>query len=110
MSELNTFSKFSGLKRNKKKCEILGIGVLNGVQVALYGMKCVNFDNEMVKILGFHLSFNKTLEKDKIFCENIVKIENVLNLWSIRQLTWGGRITVFKSLPVSKVLHFLLIN
>ena len=80
MSELNTFSKFSALKRNKKKCEILGIGVLNGVQVALYGMKCVNFDNEMVKILGFHLSYNKTLEKDKIFCENIVKIENVLNL------------------------------
>ena len=31
MSELNTFSKFSGLKPNKTKFEFTGIGVLNGV-------------------------------------------------------------------------------
>ena len=42
MNELNTFSNFSGLKPNKTKCETAGIGVLNGVQVALCGMKCVN--------------------------------------------------------------------
>ena len=39
MSELSTFSNFSGLKPNKTKCEIAGIGVLNGVQVALCVMK-----------------------------------------------------------------------
>ena len=39
MSELNTFSDFSGLKPNKTKCEIAGIGVLNGVQVTLCVMK-----------------------------------------------------------------------
>ena len=39
MNELNTFSNFSGLKPNITKCEIAGIGVLNGVQVALCGMK-----------------------------------------------------------------------
>ena len=37
-----TFSNFSGLKPNKTTCEIVGIGVLNGVQVALCDMKCVN--------------------------------------------------------------------
>ena len=46
MSELNTFSKFSGLKPNKTKCKIAGIGVLNGVQVALCGMKCIKYNNE----------------------------------------------------------------
>ena len=35
MNELNIFSNFSGLKSNKTKCEIAGIDVLNGVQVAL---------------------------------------------------------------------------
>ena len=39
MSELNTFSNFSGLKTNKIKCENTGIGVLNGAQVALCGRK-----------------------------------------------------------------------
>ena len=105
MSELNTFSKFPGLKPNKTKCETAGIGVLNGVQVALCGMKCVNLNNETVKILGVHFSYNKNLEQDKNFCENIIKIENILKLWGMRHLTLEGRITVFKSLAVSKVVH-----
>ena len=67
MSELNTFSNFSGLKRNKTKCEIPGIGVLNGVQVVLCGMKCVNLNNETLKILGVHFSYNKILRKTKNF-------------------------------------------
>ena len=105
ISELNTFSKFSGLKPNKTKCEIAGIGVLNGVQVTLCGMKCVNLNNETVKILGVHFSYNKNLEQDKNFCENIIKIENILKSWGMRHLTLEGRITVFKSLAVSKVVH-----
>ena len=44
INELNTFLNFSGLKLNKTKCEIAGIGVLNGVQVALCGMKYVNLN------------------------------------------------------------------
>ena len=59
MNELNIFSNFSGLKPNKTKCEIVGISVLNGVQVALCGMKCVNLNNETVKILHAHFSYNK---------------------------------------------------
>ena len=48
MSELNTFSKFSGLKSNKTKCEIAGIGVLNGVQVPLCGMKCIKIHKNFI--------------------------------------------------------------
>ena len=36
------FSIFSGFKPNKSKCEIAGIGVLKGVQMALCGMECIN--------------------------------------------------------------------
>ena len=110
MHELNIFSNISGLKPNKTKCEIAGIGVLNGVQVALCGMKCVNLNNETVKILGVHFSYNKNLEQDKKFSEHILKIESILKLWRIRQLTLEGRITVFKSLAISKVVHLLLIT
>ena len=54
MNELNTFLNFSGLKPSKTKCEIAGIGVLKGAQVALCGVKCVNLNNETVKTLGVH--------------------------------------------------------
>ena len=110
MNELNIYSNFSGLKLLKTKCEIGGIGVLNGVQVALCGMKCVNLNNETVKILGVHFSYNKNLEQDKNFSEHILKIESILKLWRMRQLTLEGRITVFKSLAISKVIHLLLIT
>ena len=80
MNELNTFSNFSGLKPNKTKCEITSFDVLNGVQVALSGINCVNLNNETVKILVIHFSYNKYLDKDKNFCEHIVKKENILKL------------------------------
>ena len=97
INELNTFSNISGLKLNKTKCEIVAIGVLNGVQVVLCGMKCVNLNNETVKIFGVHFWYNKNLEHDKNFCEHIVKIENILKVWRMRKLTLESIITVFKS-------------
>ena len=61
-------------------------------------------------MLGVSLSHNKNLEQDKTFWEHIVKIENILKLLRMRQLILEGRITVFKSLAVSKVTHLLLIT
>ena len=60
------FSLFSGLKPNKSKCEIEGIGVLKGVQVALCGMQCIDLNESTIKILGIHYSYNKTLENEEI--------------------------------------------
>ena len=97
MNELNTFSNFSGLKPNKTKCEIAGIGILNEVQVTLCGMRYVNLNNETVKILDIHFSHNKNLEQDKNFSQHIVKIESILKLWCMKQLTLEGRITILKS-------------
>ena len=53
--------------------------------------------------------YNKNFEQDKKFSEHIVKIESILKLWHMRQLTLEGRITVFISLAISKVIHLLLI-
>ena len=36
------FSRFSGLRQNLSKCEIFGIGVLNGVRVEICGIQCVD--------------------------------------------------------------------
>ena len=101
MNELNTFSNYSGVKPNKTKCEIAGIGV---------GMKCVNLNNKTLKIPGAHFSYNKNLDQDKNLCKHTVKIENILKSWCTGQLTLEGRIMVFKSLAVSKVIHLLLID
>ena len=104
-------SNLSGLKTNKIKCEITGIGVLNGVQVALCSMKCVNLNCETVKILGAHFLYNKNLEQDKNFCEQIVKMKNILKTSMGHEVVkFKRKNTVFKSLAVSKVIHLLLLT
>ena len=104
------FSQFPGLKRNKSKCEIAGIGVLKGMKVALGDMGCVNLCEDAIKILGIHYSYNKQLENDENFKKYIAKIENVLKLWRARNLSIEGKITVFKSLALSKITYLALVK
>ena len=58
MNVFDTFSIYSGLKRNKSKCEIAGIAVLKGVSMELCGMECIDLAKNPVKILGTHFSYN----------------------------------------------------
>ena len=46
------FSSFSGLKPNLSKCEVAGIGLLNGIKVAVCGKKCTYLTKDAMKILG----------------------------------------------------------
>ena len=107
---LEYFSIFSGLKPIETKCEKAGIGVLKGVQMALCGMECVNVKNYTIKILGIHFSHNRTLENVENYRRYIVKIEKLLKLWRKRQLSIEGKILVFKTSAVSKVVHLSLVK
>ena len=60
-----TFSKYSGLKPNHKKCEIAGSGVLKSVKVAVCDMKSIDLCNDTIKITGIHFSYNKEKENEK---------------------------------------------
>ena len=110
MNIFDTFSKFSGLKPNKSKCEIAGIGVLKGVQVALCGMRCIDLVSNTVKILGLYYSYNEKLEIQENFKWHMINIEKNLQIWRKRDLSIAGKITVFKTLAISKIVHFALVK
>ena len=99
---LTLFLHFSGLKPNLTKCKIAGIGVLKGVQVAVYGMRCTDLWNEAIKILGTYFSHNSRIKEECNFLKIIFSVQSVLNLWRFRNLTLEGQIVVFKSLKISK--------
>ena len=107
MNVFDTFSIYSGLKPNKSKCKIAGIGALKGVSLELCGMECIDLTKNSVKILGIHFSYNKKIENKENFIKIIKKIENVLKIWRIRNLTIQGKITIFKTLAISKVTTLL---
>ena len=65
---------------------------------------------DTVQILGIYYSYNKLLKNDENFKKCIAIIENVLKLWRARNLSLEGKITVFKSLTLSKITHLALVK
>ena len=66
--------------------------------------------DDVIKILGIYFSYNKKLEQEKNILNHTVKIQNILKLWKLRNLIIEGRITVFKSVAISKLIHLALVT
>ena len=103
-------SQFSGLKIEKSKCNVAGIGVMKGVKVALCGVESVNLLTNAIKILGIYFSYNKKLKHEKNFLDHITKLQKVINIWKTRNLSLLGNITIFRTLALSKIIHLALVT
>ena len=79
LKELQSFSSFSGLRPDFTKCDIAGTGVLKSVNVAFRGMKCLDLTEECIKVLGVRIPYSTKLQDDKIFCDTVKNISNVIN-------------------------------
>ena len=66
-------------------------------------------DKNLLKTLGIHFSYDKKIENEENFIKLIKKIENVLQIWRIRNLTVQGQITIFKTLAIFKIILFTLL-
>ena len=58
-----------------------------------------------MKVLGIHFSRNEKLETEENFIRPVREIEKVLKLWRMRNLTLEVKITIFKTLAISKIIH-----
>ena len=110
MKTFKLFSKFSGLRLNILKCEVAGKGSLKGVKMAVCGIKCIDLTTETIKILGVHFSYNQKLKTQKNFVKSITNMQNVLNLWRMRNIMLEGKIIIFKTLALPKVVYLTLIT
>ena len=61
--------------------------------------------SNIVKILGIYYSYNEKLEIQENFKRHIIKIEKIIRIWKMRYLWIAGKITVFKTLAISKIVH-----
>ena len=110
INSFNQFYHFSVLKASIGKCEIAGIGSLKGVTETVCGLKSVDLSNDTIKILGIHFSYNKKVHMQNNFIAMIKKIQQVLRSWNSRTLTLEGRITIFRTLAISKIVYLALIT
>ena len=72
-------------------------------------MKNINLTKESIKILGVYISYVKKIQDDMNFTKTIKNLCNIIKLWSMRKLTLEGKITIFKSLAISKIVHLAII-
>ena len=57
-----------------------------------------------------HFSYNKKLEREKKIVRHVRKIKKVLKLWRKQNLALEGKITIFKTLAISKIIHLSLVT
>ena len=84
--------------------------MLKRVKLALRGVKCVNLNNDVIKILELCYSYDSKLENEKNFLNHIIKLQNILNMWRMKNLSLLGEIIVFKTLAFYKIIHLTLVT
>ena len=98
----------SGLKINVDKTRALWIGSSCGSMETVCNEYALDWSQEPLKILGVTfapLVFNIW---DLNSVEILSKVKNILNQWSKRKLSLFGRVTIIKSLAVSKFVHLFI--
>ena len=104
---LNDFFKLSGLKVSASKTKAVWFGSKSNSDQRLcqdLGLKWVN----KFTLLGIEFDCSLS-EMSNNFIEKIEKMEKMLSNWSYRYLTPFGKITVIKSLGLSKLSHIALV-
>ena len=105
---LQLFESFSGLKMNTAKTQVVWIGASKNCTKRYLPQMKFNWNPTVFKTLGIVFSTNLTSIIELNFDGIINKIERTLNIWSRRQLTPYGKITVIKTQIISKIVHLLI--
>ena len=80
MKTFQIFLTFSGLKPNKGKCQIAGLGAVKRVKLAFCGMEYIDLMFNAIKVLGVYYSCDKNLENQENFINLVLKIKKLLRL------------------------------
>ena len=102
------YAKFSGLSMNIEKTKVVWIGSMKGSRQKLCQQYNLNWEQNTFTVLGVKFSTNLSEIVNLNYTEKIREIKNLLIQWSKRNLTPFGKITVLKSLVISKINHLIL--
>ena len=72
--------------------------------MAVCGLRCIDLNNDTLKILGTHFSFSEKLKEEKNLYKTVTDIQRVLNIWKKTNGTLEGKIAIFKTMAISKIV------
>ena len=77
--------------------------------MAVCSMRCLDLNNNAIKVFGTPFRYNEKLKDEIYFYATVTDIERVLKIWKIRSLILEGKIVIFKSIAISKIVFLSLI-
>ena len=104
---LENFSLVSGLRLNNRKTEALWIGTHKDRDDKLCPAKKLKWIKHKGKELGVWFSINLEEALEASYADKLAKVFNSLGCWELRRLSLLGKITVLKSLIVSRLVYIL---
>ena len=108
MDVLRWFNKMSGLAINKDKTKVIKIGGSRDRRIPWEGQFGLKWTHSF-EVLGIQYDVFRLNELTEINLDlKIEKIKKLIRTWSIRNLTPYGKVTIVKSLLLSKITHILL--
>ena len=86
------------------------MGPLKGVEMEDCRMQLFDLTRDAIRILGIYFSYNINLTNQKNYCKAITSIHGILKLWTMRIVSIEGKIVVFKTLAISKLVYLALLT
>ena len=105
---IRKFAVMSGLRMNNEKTQIIFIGSLKNSNIRYMRDENFIWNPGTWKILGILFSTNTEMIVGINYQNKLEDIRRILNRWKKRKLTPFGKITIIKSLAVSKLTHLFL--
>ena len=105
---LKWFKTVSGLDINKEKTKMVKLGASRDSSIIWQGKFGFQWADNF-EILGIHYNMEKLNSiTDLNINRKMGEIKKLIRIWSSRNLTPYGKVTIIKSLLVSKITHMLL--
>ena len=105
---LEQFAKYSGLKPNLDKTSCIWLGTKKLCSEILCPEKNLNWSKKPFVVLGIKFSTNLQEMIDLNFESKFNDIQKLIKTWSKRLLSVPGRITVVKTLLLSRLTHLII--
>ena len=102
------YAKYSGLSMNFDKTKVIWFGCEHPPDVIYLPHLNFEWNPKSFQLLGIEFTVDLKNITDKNIRKKFTEITNELNKWSKRDLTPFGRITVLKTLVVSKIVNILI--
>ena len=101
------FQSVSGLKVNFDKTEIFPLGSLKDVTIDLYGKRNIRWSQSGVKVLGINITHSRQSLVQQNFNPILAKLQNIIKLWSARDLTIYRKVCIIKAHLQSQLVYQL---